>query len=642
MPLKPGDTLFNGQYCILRQLGRGGFGFVYEAQDTLLVEQVAVKELIPALVGDEAMLKRFLAEAKATMRLTHKRIVRTHAVFQEGEHYYIVMELMPGGSLEARLKEGGVLPVAEAVRVAAGVAEGLACAHEEGVVHCDLKPANILFDKKGEAKVADFGIAHVSGEMLTRSWHTPAGFVAGTLPYMSPEQVDGVRDDPRVDVYALGAVLYRMLTGRTYLDFDERETPRAQSDNVQRICSQRPQPPSAHNRRVPPWLDQVVLKALAKQPGERYGSAEALRAALAPRPRSLAGPAPRTAPGRASGPKPTRPRWLLPLAGAAGGLLVVVLALIVWMLVGAPPSRQTALATSPTPEARAVGVTTATLPQPEPAIAGPSAIVPVPATPTSGALPQDTVPAESTDTARPTDTALPTTMPTPTEIPSITPDPTATPAPTLRPNTPTPLPAAVFQANFDGTRLDTARWGADAGDGEIIVSGGAVRLRSAGQRFPYLYTQSNPFPAEGDFVFLARFRYVWIRDCGVGVILSSYRPPPGLSQAEVAARQQEAEASGVQAGVWQDQAGGLQIWFRSGADREDVRYSGPDDDWHELQVLYTGGRYTLSLDGRLAYRSEQTPHRPAHIWLGHPAALGAPCWWSTLEVDSVRVERLAE
>lgn len=163
---------------------------------------MAVKELIPALVGDEAMLKRFLAEARATN------------VFQEGGNYYIVMECMAGGSLEDRLRERGALPVDEAVRVAAEVCQGLQVAHRQGVVHCDLRPANILFAADGSAKVADFGIAHVSEEMLTRTWLTPAGFVAGTLPYMSPEQADGVRDDPRVDVYAVGAVLYRMLTGQ--------------------------------------------------------------------------------------------------------------------------------------------------------------------------------------------------------------------------------------------------------------------------------------------------------------------------------------------------------------------------------------------------------------------------------------------
>ena len=128
MPLSPGDTLLNGQYRIERQLGRGGFGFVYQAQDTLLGEDVAIKELIPGLVGDEAMLKRFLAEAKATMRLTHEHIVRTHNVFQEGGNYYIVMECMPGGSLEDRLRAAGPLPVDEAVRIAAEVCAGAAAA----------------------------------------------------------------------------------------------------------------------------------------------------------------------------------------------------------------------------------------------------------------------------------------------------------------------------------------------------------------------------------------------------------------------------------------------------------------------------------------------------------------------------------
>ncbi|HSJ55909.1 MAG TPA: serine/threonine-protein kinase, partial [Anaerolineae bacterium] len=264
MSLKPGDTLLNDRYRIVHQLGRGGFGFVYLAEDVLLHDRVAIKELIPALVGDEATLKRFLAEARATLRLRHKRIVATHNVFSEGENYYIVMEYLPGGSLEDRLRAGGVPRVEEAVRVAVQVCEGLACAHEQGVVHCDLKPHNILFDAHGAAKVADFGIAHVPGEMLTRSWMTPAGFVAGTLPYMSPSQADGVRDDPRIDVYAVGAVLYRMLAGRPYLGFDERETPGAQADNVYRIRHEAPAVPSIYNPAVPAWLDAVVLKALAK------------------------------------------------------------------------------------------------------------------------------------------------------------------------------------------------------------------------------------------------------------------------------------------------------------------------------------------------------------------------------------------
>jgi len=340
MALKPGDTLLNGQYQILRQLGRGGFGFVYLAFDRLLGEQIALKELIPALVGDEAVLKRFLAEARATIRLTHERIVRTYNVFSEAGNYYIAMEYMAGGSLDDHLRVGPI-PLAEAVRIAADVAEGLAYAHGRGVVHCDLKPANILFTADparggdGRAKVADFGIAHVSDQLLDRTWQTSLGFVAGTLPYMSPEQAEGVRDDPRIDVYALGAVLYRMLAGRSYLDFDERTTPAAQVENVMRIRRDQAPPPSSHNRGVPRWLDSVTLKALAKDPGERYAGAEKLRRALlrqetaasepAGRPPAQGPPASRTAPKT---PAPTTRRqlpgraWLL--AGGAVALCLIL------------------------------------------------------------------------------------------------------------------------------------------------------------------------------------------------------------------------------------------------------------------------------------------------------------------------------
>jgi len=353
MPLNSDDTLLNGQYRILRLLGRGGFGFVYEAQDTLVHREIAIKEMIPALVGEEAILRRFLVEARATMELSHEQIVRTHNVFQEGGNYYIVMECMAGGSLEERLRGKGALPVEEAVRIASEVCAGLDYAHRRGIVHCDLKPANILFDKDGTAKVADFGIAHVSGEMLTRSWMTPAGFVAGTLPYMSPEQADGVREDPRVDVYALGAVLYRMLTGRTYLDFDQRETPGAQADNVLRIRNAQPEPLTAHNRRIPAWLDEAVMKALSKRPEERYGSAAEMQAALQGRgeaPPAASAPSqdqasPAVAPARprrAQRPRPIhRAAWFWPAAGAAAVLLVAIAVALVMLFGGGSGGAET-------------------------------------------------------------------------------------------------------------------------------------------------------------------------------------------------------------------------------------------------------------------------------------------------------------
>jgi serine/threonine protein kinase len=410
MPLQPGDILLNGHYRIIRPLGRGGFGFVYLAQDTLLGDMVAVKELIPALVGDETMLKRFLAEARATMRLTHRRIVRTHNVFSEGGNYYIAMEYMPGGSLEERLRARGPLPVDEALRVAIEVCEGLGCAHEAGVVHCDLKPANILFAADGSAKVADFGIAHVTGEMLTRTWATPAGFVAGTLPYMSPEQADGVRDDPRIDVYALGAVLYRMLTGQLYLEFDQRETPGAQADNVYHIRNELPLPPSARDPRLPAWLDAVVLKALAKRPEDRFSGTGQLRQALLRQrlPRLVVPPPPgdtRPLQPRSVPPPPrrrpaARPAWFWPaVAGAA--VLFVLLVFAVAAMLGSGNGPQTVTIGPGTAVALAPTTRTTAVPQP----AAPTAATPPPAT-----------------------TPL---LPTATATPTATPPPSATPLPDL-------------------------------------------------------------------------------------------------------------------------------------------------------------------------------------------------------------------
>jgi hypothetical protein len=604
MPLNPGDTLLNEHYHILGQLGRGGFGFVYRAQDRLLGEEVAIKELIPSLVGDETVLKRFLTEAKATMHLAHDHIVRTHNVFFERGNYYIVMELMAGGSLETRLRQRGALPVGEAVRIAAEVCEGLQYAHGRGVVHCDLKPANILFDAMGRTKVADFGIAHVSGEMGTRTWMTPTGFAAGTLPYMSPEQADGVRGDARVDIYALGAVLYVMLTGRTYLDFDRRDTPGATADNVQRIRHQRPSPPSSHNSRVPAWLDAVVVRALAKRPEDRYRDAEAFKAALQ-RPTKDRRPAPRPLPA-----------WFWGMAAGAG-ILLVVLAILLWMVLSAE-ERET-MESAPTASATHLVVITAPSTRP--------AAVTVPPTGAATAIPT------SKPSAVPIRTAIPASTWTPTLVPDDASGAQGAPAPK-----PTKTePAVVFRDDFRGRSLDDALWSRDAGNGEIVMGNGVVRMRSSGRRYPYIYSRASPFPAQGDFQFTARFRYVWVRDCGVGVIMTSCQIPEGVSQQEAENIQRECEAQGVTAGAWQDRAAGLQLWFRSGADRADVAIPGDRKQWNEMTIRYADGKYMLLLNGSPAYTSSPTSHRPQTIWMGHPAELGGDCWWDTLEVDFVEV-----
>ena len=450
MTLKPDDTLLHGRYRIQRLLGRGGFGFVYQAQDTLLSDEVAIKELIPALVGDDVMLKRFLAEAKATMRLTHEHIVRTHNVFQEGDNYYIVMECMSGGSLEDRLREHGPLPVDDVVRIAAEVCEGLNYAHQHGIVHCDLKPGNILFtagDARsgiGLAKVADFGIAHVSDQMLSRSWMTPAGFAAGTLAYMSPEQTDGLRDDPRVDVYAMGAVLYRMLTGRTYLDFDQRETPRAQAENVNRICQEKPSPPSTYHRCIPGWLDEVVLKALSKHPDERYSSAAKLRATLERQGAAILALPPAEADGAPIRPRQHRagrPVWFWLAVGGAGVMLVaVVIGLVLFSGAGEGPGQPVTSERTQIAEAPATAIADAT-DTPRPPTSTPR--------PTGTPQPTDTLRPTTRETVALTPTrteVLPTSMPRPTSTqvpPTSTPRPTSTQVlPTRTPSPPTATPTS--------------------------------------------------------------------------------------------------------------------------------------------------------------------------------------------------------
>jgi serine/threonine protein kinase len=316
MALQPGQILDNGRYRIARLLGRGGFGFVYLAEDSHLGTAVAIKELIPALVADELFVERFIQEARATLRLAHPNLVRARDVFQDGGNWYTVMDYLPGGSLADRLQRGP-LAVDEAVRIAIDLCLALSYAHAQGVVHCDVKPANVLFDSQGKAHLADFGVAHVSDQLLTHRVHTGTGAVLGTVRYMSPEQLEGVRDDPPLDIYSLGALLYEMLTGQPHLPFETETTPAAQMRNMQRIQGQLPRPLGTVNPAVPDWLAQVVDQALRKMPAERFPTAEALRIALQ-HPGLRRASAPRQGPDRtkrrqtAKPPAPASLKLLLP------------------------------------------------------------------------------------------------------------------------------------------------------------------------------------------------------------------------------------------------------------------------------------------------------------------------------------------
>jgi formylglycine-generating enzyme required for sulfatase activity/serine/threonine protein kinase len=280
--LQPGTVLDN-KYRIESAVGRGGFGYVYRARERLTGETVAVKELVPSFVDDRGMVQRFIQEARATLRLTHTYIARSYTIFEDRGTYYLAMEYLSGGSLADRLASGP-LPVAEAVQVAQDLCRALAYAHDRGVVHCDIKPANVLFDEDGAVRLADFGIAHVSAELMTRQFFTATGTAMGTVRYMAPEQLEGVRDDPRVDIYAVGALLYEMLAGRPYLDFETESTPLAQANNIHLIRTQPARPLRGVDPRLPAWLAEAVERALRKAAQERFATAKALREALEGRP----------------------------------------------------------------------------------------------------------------------------------------------------------------------------------------------------------------------------------------------------------------------------------------------------------------------------------------------------------------------
>jgi len=264
------ERILGGRYRLRRELARGGMAAVWEAEDKVLTRRVAIKVLHPHLAGDDGFRTRFRREAVAAAKLAHPHIVTTYDTGRDGDFAYIVMELVEGTTIARLLKSQGPLPVARAIDVAAQVADALACAHSHGVVHRDVKPANILLREDGHVKVADFGIAKAgSGGDLTRT-----GVVMGTAKYLSPEQVSGSPADAGSDIYALGIVLYEMIAGAPPFIGDTEL-----STAVARLTAA---PGSLRDRRpdVPRSLEAVVLRSLARDPAARYQSAEELRASL--------------------------------------------------------------------------------------------------------------------------------------------------------------------------------------------------------------------------------------------------------------------------------------------------------------------------------------------------------------------------
>ena len=265
-----------GHYRILEQIGAGGMGVVYRARDLQLERDVALKVLPPGTLSDSSARARFHKEALALARLNHPNIATVHEFGAENGTDFLVTEYIPGITLDKKLL-AGALPEPEVVNLALQLAQGLEAAHEQGVIHRDLKPANLRLTSKGQLKVLDFGLAKLAQRLeasaATESL-TKDSVLSGTLPYMSPEQVRGQHVDERSDIWAAGAVIYELATGRRA--FPERH-PTQLIDNILR---QPLRPPTQINARITPALETVILKSLDKNPERRYQSVRELRVDL--------------------------------------------------------------------------------------------------------------------------------------------------------------------------------------------------------------------------------------------------------------------------------------------------------------------------------------------------------------------------
>jgi len=268
-PLGRGSLLAD-RFEILEEIGSGGMGTVYRVLDKKINEDVALKLLRPEIAADKSIIERFKNELKIARRITHKNVCRMHDIHEEAGTIFITMEYVPGEDLKSLMRRAGRLSIDKALAVAKEVVEGLSEAHRLGIVHRDLKPQNIMIDRRGSAKIMDFGIARqLRGPELTA-----AGMMIGTPAYMSPEQVAGEAVDPRTDIYALGTVLYEMVIGRPPFEGDSGFSVALKHK------TELPKPPRESNAQVPEELNRLILKCLAKKKDERYQGADELLAGL--------------------------------------------------------------------------------------------------------------------------------------------------------------------------------------------------------------------------------------------------------------------------------------------------------------------------------------------------------------------------
>ncbi len=260
----------NNRYELQAKIGDGGMAVVYRALDTQLNRMVAIKILRDTYASDPAFLQRFRREAQAAASLTHPHIVNVYDVGQDGDLYYIVMEYIDGTNLKEVINREAPLGTAQALEIGAQICDAIGYAHSHNLIHRDVKPQNVLIDRKGRVKVTDFGIAKSQGDATL----TQTGVTLGTVHYFSPEQARGLAAMPQSDIYSIGVVVYEMLSGR--IPFE--------SDNPVALAikhiDETPPPIRRFNPNVPPDVEQAVMRALNKEPARRYATAEAFAQVL--------------------------------------------------------------------------------------------------------------------------------------------------------------------------------------------------------------------------------------------------------------------------------------------------------------------------------------------------------------------------
>lgn len=269
----PDTPMLSNRYKLLETVGAGGMAVVYRAQDMMLERPVSIKLLRQDFSGNQAFRQQFRLEAKAAANLSHPNIVTVHDFGFDSGRLFIVMEFMPGKNLKTLIRERGRIPVQEAASLIAQACAGIGYAHRAGLVHCDVKPHNLIVTPDRRLKVTDFGIARA---LASINPNEQTDEVWGSPQYFSPEQASGLAPSPASDVYSLGVVLYEMLTGQLpFTASDAQELARQHREA-------RPVPPRRLNRDIPNELEQIIMKVLSKEPSQRYRSADQLGRLLTP------------------------------------------------------------------------------------------------------------------------------------------------------------------------------------------------------------------------------------------------------------------------------------------------------------------------------------------------------------------------